>query len=139
MLGQHGPIRSMTVIVWVAAVAAILFFAARFVPHGTSRRGLADGRPVPTSARWLSAECSRLASANASWTEVLASVNPEQDVEIDTLLARIRASYVPEPRAGLMAIEDGCRLAIEQNDMASAFDGLTVTVRNLRALPVVRW
>jgi len=80
-----------------------------------------------------------LASANASWTEVLASVNPEQDVEIDTLLARIRASYVPEPRAGLMAIEDGCRLAIEQNDMASAFDGLTVTVRNLRALPVVRW
>jgi len=38
-----------------------------------------------------------------------------------------------------MAIEDGCRLATEQNDTASAFDGLTVTVRKLPALPVVRW
>ena len=132
----------MTVIFWVVAVAAILFFASRLVPQGTPRRGAADvgtSRLVPTSARWLAAECSRLASANPSWAEVLGSVNPEKDVEIDTLLARIRASHAPDPRAGLMAIEDGCRLATEQNDMASAFDGLTVTVRNLPALPVVRW
>ena len=80
-----------------------------------------------------------LASANASWEEILASVNPGQDVEIGRLLSRIRASHAREPRDGLMAIEAGCHLAIEQNDIASAFDGLTVTVRNLPALPVVRW
>jgi len=132
----------MTVICWVVVAAAILFLAARFVRQTVPRRGSGDAgtrRPVPTSGRWLAAECSRLASANASWVEVLASVNPEQDVEIGALLARIRASHTREARTGLMAIEAGCRLATEQNDMASAFDGLTVTVRDLPALPVVRW
>ena len=132
----------MTVICWVIALAAILFVAARFVPQGNAQRGsvdLGEPHPVPTSAGWLATECSRLASANASWEEILASINPGQDVDIGTLLARIRASHVREPRAGLMAVEAGCRLAIEQNDMASAFDGLTATVRSLPALPVVRW
>jgi len=132
----------MTVICLVVVAAAILFFAARLVRPVAPRHGSGDAgtpRPVPTSARWLAEECSRLASANASWVEVLASANPEQHVEIGALLARIRASHTREPRAGLMAIEDGFRLATEQNDMASAFDGLTVTVRDLPALPVVRW
>jgi len=132
----------MTVICWVVAATAILYLASRFVPQGVVHGELRDAemsRGVQTSARWLLAECRRLASVNASWAEVLASVNPEHDVEIGTLLARIRASHSREPRAGLMAIEAGCRLAIEQNETASVIDGLTVTVRDLPALPVVRW
>ena len=132
----------MTVICWVVAAAAILYLAARLVPQGIARGEFRDAETplgVQTSARWLGAECRRLASADASWAEVSASVNPEQDVEIGTLPARICASHSREPRAGLMAIEEGCSLAIEQNDTASMIDGPTVTVRDLPALSVVRW
>jgi hypothetical protein len=139
----------MTVICCVVAFAAILFLAARFVPQSaawfrasTARPGsgnVGTFRPLPTSARWLEVECSRLASADASWEAILASVNPGHDVEIGTLLARIRASHTREPRVGLMAIQGGCRLATEQNDMAIAFDGLTAAARSLPPLPVVHW
>lgn len=94
---------------------------------------------MPSSARWLEAECATLVSADAPWEEVIASLNAGHDVEIATLLARIRASHAREPRAGLTAIRDGCRLANEQNDMASAFDALAATVRSLPPLPVVHW
>jgi len=131
----------MTVI-WIVAAAAILYFAVRFI-----RRGIASGeisnaessRDAQATARWLGAECGRLASANASWAQVLASINPEQDLEIGTLLARIRATHNRDPQAALMEIEDGCRLAVEQNQAASVIDGLAVTVRDLPALPVVHW
>jgi len=69
----------------------------------------------------------------------LAAINPGNDVEIGALLARIRASHSLEPRSGLTAIEEGCRRAVEQNEMASVIDGLTVTARDLPPLPVVRW
>lgn len=84
-------------------------------------------------------ECARLAGVDASWEDIRACLNPEHDVEIGTLLARIRATHIREARAVLMAIQGGCRVATEQNDLASAFDCLAAAVRGLPPLPVERW
>ena len=97
-----------------------------------------DSRPG-MSAPWLLAECARLASAGAAWSEISAAVNPGDDSHVDALLGRIRAANMGEPLPILKAIEAGCREALADNDAASAFDAFSVAARNSQWTSVAKW
>ena len=133
----------------VLVLALILFLVAPSWPRTLWRAGNAAARgparkPAPVaeaevSARWIVDECPRLREAGAGWEAILPALDPRRDIEVATRLARIRAAHPGDARAGLDVIERGCLGALEQNDQASAIDGLTAAVRTLQPLPIVRW
>ena len=135
--------------VWlcVLIVAAALAFYGRdalrsfFAPpprRAATRQVAADSVPG-LSAQWLLAECGRLATAEAAWPEIAATLNPGADSEVESLLSRLRAAGMGEPPAILKSIEDGCGEALKDNADASAFDALSVAVRKSGWTSTAKW
>ena len=135
--------------VWLFVVMgclALAFFgrdSLRSLSTGWSTRAKARP-PVPESqpgmtAEWLLVECGRLASAGATWIEIVAAVNPDADSHVEALLGRIRAANMGAVPAILKAIEAGCHAALDDNDAASGFDALSVAARNSQWTSSAKW
>jgi hypothetical protein len=129
-------------VIWIvalAALAAFIFFLRHGLHAGVRTREPRRAAPPALSARWLLAECPRLAGIGATWVEIGAAVNPAHDAEVDALLARLRAAHDGAVAEALQAIEAGCRDALAQNGEASAFDALTEAVRSSPWTSEARW
>jgi hypothetical protein len=126
-------------VIWIMAATAgrAAAFFARDTLRAAWRRATRGGRrPAASrpgaealSAQALLARCAPLARAEAPWSEIVAVVNPDADVQVDALLVRLRAVHRGVLAETLRAIEDGCRLALAENAEASAFDALSEASR----------
>jgi hypothetical protein len=136
-------------VVWIGVLVAcaVLWLFGHDAWRGLPRqrwRGKTRTRRRPESApaisaRWLLAECPRLASTGATWPGIVAAVNPTHDSEVDALLGRLRAAHDGVIADVLRSIEDGCRLALAQNAEAGGFDALTEAARKNPWTSEARW
>ena len=107
-------------------------------PRAKARAAAVDSRPA-MSAAWLLAECARLAAGGASWSDIAAALNPDDDAQVEALLARLRAAHDGAMPAILAAIEAGCRAALADNVDASGFDALSVATRSNQWTSTAKW
>jgi hypothetical protein len=134
---------------WVlVAVLALAFFGRDALASWMSRSAPRAGAPRRTpaaesrpamSAAWLLVECARLGSTGASWNDVAAALNPDNDSQVESVLGRLRAAHDGAVPAILNAIEDGCRAALADNGDASAYDALSLAARNNQWRSTARW
>lgn len=86
------------------------------------------------SGRWLFGEVVRLGASDATWPQLLTTLNPRSDVAVVGLLGRIRVAYVNDVRGALALIEAGCGEVINGNNEATSVDVLSHVVSRLPAL-----
>jgi hypothetical protein len=126
-------------VIWIlGAIACLaLAFIARDGLRNLVRRAFGGSTTLASraetaaaiSAQHLLADCARLSRAGASWAEIGASMNPDNDSHVAALLNRIHAVHMGVTADTLGAIEQGCRIALAENAAASGFDALSEASR----------
>ncbi len=71
------------------------------------------------SAEQAKVSVAQLLKANAQWPQIIAALNPQNDVAVAAELSRIRGPHMFVPHLALQVIQHGCEESIRVNKNAS--------------------